>query len=60
MAKCSFCGEKLVVGKGKMFVSNANKIYYFCSRKCEKNWEMGRNPKKLKWTEAFRKEKEGA
>ena len=40
-----------------MFVTNANKVYYFCSGKCEKNWNMGRNPKKLKWTEDFRKAK---
>ncbi len=59
MSKCSFCGEKLKVGTGKMFVTNANKIYYFCSGKCEKNWNMGRNPKKLKWTEDYRKEKPG-
>jgi len=57
MPKCSFCGEKLKTGTGKMFVTNANKIFYFCSSKCEKNWGMKRNPKKLKWTEAFRKEK---
>jgi large subunit ribosomal protein L24e len=57
MAKCSFCGEKLKLGTGKMFVANSNTIFYFCSKKCEKNWKMGRNPKKLKWTEDFKKEK---
>jgi large subunit ribosomal protein L24e len=57
MAKCSFCGNKLELGTGKMFVSTSNKIFYFCSKKCEKNWEMGRNPKKLKWTKSYEKEK---
>jgi len=59
MPKCSFCGKKILVGTGKMFVTNSNKIFYFCSGKCEKNWKMGRNPKKLKWTEAYRKQKLG-
>lgn len=40
-----------------MFVTNANRIYYFCTRKCERNWEMGRNPKKTKWTTTFRESK---
>ncbi|NCN39332.1 MAG: 50S ribosomal protein L24e [Candidatus Aenigmarchaeota archaeon CG_4_10_14_0_8_um_filter_37_24] len=57
MSKCSFCGKTLKTGTGKMFVTNVNKIYYFCSGKCEKNWSMGRNPKKFKWTEDYRKEK---
>ncbi|MFH8080352.1 MAG: 50S ribosomal protein L24 [Candidatus Aenigmatarchaeota archaeon] len=49
MAKCSFCGKKLITGKGKMLVLNSNVIKYFCSRKCEKSWKMGRDPQKLKW-----------
>ena len=38
-----------------MLVTNSNKIFYFCSKKCERNWEMGRNPKKVRWTETYRK-----
>ncbi|MCD6403159.1 MAG: hypothetical protein J7K98_02425 [Candidatus Aenigmarchaeota archaeon] len=41
-----------------MFVKNSGEIFYFCSSKCEKNWRMKRDPKKLKWTEAYRKMKE--
>ncbi|MEM5773129.1 MAG: 50S ribosomal protein L24e [Candidatus Aenigmatarchaeota archaeon] len=47
--KCSFCGENLSVGKGKMFVKTSGEIFYFCSSKCEKKFMMGGNPKKLKW-----------
>lgn len=53
--KCSFCGEKLKEGTGKMLVLKSGIIRYFCSKKCKKNWKMGRNPKKEKWTEIFRK-----
>jgi large subunit ribosomal protein L24e len=48
--KCSFCGKTIKTGTGKMFVKNTGEIYYFDSSKCEKNFLMGREPKKLKWT----------
>lgn len=48
--KCSFCGEELQAGKGKMFVKNDGTILYFSGSKCEKNYLMGREAKKRKWT----------
>lgn len=36
-------------GTGKMFVKNDGRIFYFCSHKCQRNWEMGRADKNLKW-----------
>lgn len=56
--KCSFCGNKIESGTGKMYVLKSGIVKYFCSSKCEKNWKLGRNPKKVKWTEIFRKEKQ--
>ncbi len=55
MVKCYFCGKKIAPGTGKMLVLKSGAIRYFCSRKCEKNYKMGRDPKKEKWTEIFRK-----
>ena len=53
---CSFCGEEIEPGTGKMYVRRDGKVFYFCSRKCEKNMlELGRNPRKLKWTKYYRK-----
>lgn len=57
MAKCSFCGHTIAKGTGKMFVTNANRIFYFDFRRCESYWRMGRNPKKFKWTTAYEKGK---
>ena len=57
MVKCSFCGKKIEIGTGKMFVLKSGVVKYFCSNKCEKNWRMKRNPKKLKWTESYRENK---
>ncbi|MEM4959882.1 MAG: 50S ribosomal protein L24e [Nanopusillaceae archaeon] len=46
---CSFCGKKIEPGTGLTYALNDGKVLNFCSRKCYRNWEMGRNPKKLKW-----------
>ncbi|RLI80513.1 50S ribosomal protein L24e [Archaeoglobales archaeon] len=54
---CSFCGKEIEIGTGKMFVKRDGKIFYFCSRKCEKNMlELKRNPRKLKWTKYYSKQ----
>jgi len=37
-------------GSGKMFVKNDGTIVFYCSSKCEKNYLMGREPKKRKWS----------
>lgn len=47
--KCSFCSRVIKSGTGKMFVKNDGTIYYWCSKKCEKNFLMRRDPRKLKW-----------
>ncbi len=55
--KCSFCGETIPKGRGKMFVKSDGKIFYFCNSKCEKNWNLGRQGKKVRWTKIFREMK---
>ena len=51
---CSFCGEEIEPGTGKIYVRKDGKILHFCSRKCEKNMVvLKRNPRKLKWTKYY-------
>ncbi len=55
MRTCSFCGTGMEPGPGKMFIRRDGTIYYFCSTKCEKNYRLGRVPRRLAWTRAGRK-----
>jgi len=54
---CSICKTGIPKGKGKMFVRNDGRIFYFCGSKCEKNFELGRSGRKLKWVKKAKKEK---
>ncbi|MBI2597765.1 MAG: 50S ribosomal protein L24e [Candidatus Diapherotrites archaeon] len=56
MVNCSFCGNFIEKGTGKIFAKKDGTIYNFCSRKCEKNQlKLGRSPQNVKWTKAFHK-----
>ena len=55
--KCSFCSDEILKGRGKMYVKNDGKIFYFCSGKCEKNTlKLKRNPTKVKWISKKKKD----
>jgi large subunit ribosomal protein L24e len=58
MENCSFCGYKIPVGTGKMYVKKDARILYFCSRRCEKNMlKLGRNPRTTTFTAEAKKAK---
>ncbi len=51
---CSFCGNKIEPGTGKMFVRKDGTILFFDKSKCEKNYlKLGREPRKVRWTKEF-------
>jgi len=56
MPKCFFCGNSTPPARGKMFIRNDGKIFYFCNSKCQSNWKLRREGKRTRWTHTFRKE----
>ncbi len=54
---CSFCGEKIEPGTGRMHIKKDGRIFYFCSSKCFTNLiDLKRIPRKVKWTKYHQKE----
>lgn len=54
MTKCTFCGKEERYYKGINLIRNVGTVSFFCSSKCRKNSEkLGRDKRKVRWTEAF-------
>lgn len=48
--ECDFCGTDIEPGTGTMLVLNDGNTHHFCSAKCEKNVDLGREARHLEWT----------
>lgn len=55
MTKCVFCGKEEPDFLGVHLIKNDGNVDFFCSSKCRKNTlNLGRDKRKIKWTEAYR------
>jgi large subunit ribosomal protein L24e len=53
---CTFCGNEIEPGTGKMFIKKDGTIYNFCSMKCQKNLlKLKRIPRRVRWTKNFKR-----
>ncbi len=51
---CTFCGNDIEPGTGKMYVKRDGNVHFFCSSKCQKNQlKMGRVGRKVRWTRRY-------
>lgn len=55
---CSFCGNDIEPGTGRMFIRRDGTVYFFCSSKCRRNLlDLGRTPRWTRWTLTYQRAK---
>ena len=52
--KCSFCGEEIEPGTGKIYAKKDGTVFYFCKLKCQINMlDLKRIPRRVRWSKFY-------
>lgn len=57
MPICSFCKETYEIPRGLTYIMKDGTVFYFCSKKCQRNHQLKRDPKKTNWVKKTKKSK---
>jgi large subunit ribosomal protein L24e len=53
---CSFCGNEIEPGTGKIYVKKDGTVFNFCKNKCHKNMlKLKRVPRRVRWSKHYSK-----
>ncbi|MGQ9588120.1 MAG: 50S ribosomal protein L24e [Thermoplasmata archaeon] len=56
---CTFCGDEIEPGTGRMYIKKDGIVYHFCTSKCFKNMiVLNRVPRRTTWTRYYEREKQ--
>jgi len=56
---CTFCGDEIEPGTGRMYIKKDGVVYNFCTSKCFKNMVILRRlPRRTTWTQYYAREKQ--
>lgn len=51
---CSFCGNEIEPGTGKMYIKKDGIVFHFCTNRCQRNMlALKRTPRRIKWTKHY-------
>ncbi len=55
---CSFCGNEIEPGTGKIYIKTDGTVFNFCGHKCHKNLiVLKRVPRRIRWTQPYMRER---
>jgi large subunit ribosomal protein L24e len=53
---CSFCGNEIEPGTGKLYAKKDGTVFNFCKNKCQKNMlKLNRIPRRVRWSKYYAK-----
>merc|ERR1739844_54044 len=52
---CNFSGYRIYPGHGRRYIRGDSKPFWFSDHRCHNDFMMKRNPRKLSWTQLYRR-----